>query len=477
MNAFLTTNLSIRVLTIWASTRSTYDVKEKLNKYCSHKLQMSVVDQATRREADQSPTPPGTQPANGRRTPNAANQANHGGNRTGFKKTNNGRFIGNNKTSFKGETAGLNGAVFQLQDESKDPTQFNRTIEAIERYSNKTFDLDLSVLFDKMELPEVEKPVKPTGDEVDNVDVDIYREKVKLYAKEEKSMVKTMRALYAIVWGQCSQNVVTKLNQCKDEKTWRTNGDCAKLLQTIKEIVLKYDQQKNEYLTLFRQVRYFMTYRQREQQDLHRYFEVFQLMTDTIDHLGGSFVHPGYVTKLKDDDEVSDADRESMDDEDSREYDDKAKDRFLALTFLSGARTDQYGDLLIELENDSLKGYDNFPCTVVEAYHMLANYATKRRNYVPHQKRQVKSNAVVFLQNGVEPNGSPVPGTDGIIHAHIKCYACKKQGHYSNKCPHSMLQHFAPASPDDVSEWAGSDKKDNVDEERGSLGFGLLSFV
>ena len=367
--------------------------------------------------------------------------------------------------------------MFQLQDKSKDPTQFNRTIEAIERYSNKTFDLDLSVLFDKMQLPEVEKPVKPSGDEIDNVDFDIYREKVKLYAKEEKSMVKTMRALYAIVWGQCSQNVVTKLNQCKDEKIWRTNGDCAKLLQTIKEIVLKYGQQKNEYLTLFRQVRYFMTYRQREQQDLHRYFEVFQLMTDTIDHLGGSFVHPGYVTKLKDDDEVSDADRESMNDEDNQDYNDRAKDRFLALAFLSGARNDQYSDLLVDLENDSLKGYDNFPCTVVEAYHMLANYATKRKNYVPHQKRQVKSNAVGFLQNGVEPNGSPVPGIDGVTHGHIKCYACKKHGHYSNKCPHSMLQHFAPASPDDdVSGWSGSDKKNDVDEECGSLGFGFAQY-
>jgi len=327
-----------------------------------------------------------------------------------------------------------------------------------------------------MQLLTVEKPVKPQGDKIDDVDLDIYREKVKLYAKEEKSMVKTMRALYAIVWGQCSQNVVTKLNQCKDEKVWRTNGNCAKLLQTIKEIVMKYDQQKNEYLTLFRQVWYFMIYRQREQQDLHQYFEVFQLMTETIDHLGGTFVHPGYVSKLIEEDEVDEEDKDDMNEEEVQSYEDKAKNRFLALTFLSGARSEQYGDLLIELENDSLKGYDNFPSTVVEAYHMMANYATKRKIFVPNQKRLAKPNAVGFLQDGVGTTSNAVPGRDGIVHAHIKCYACKKHEHYSNKCPHSMLQHHAPASLHDVSGDARSEKENDVNDEPGSLGFGFMQW-
>jgi len=140
------------------------------------------------------------------------------------------------KKVFKGETAGLNGVVFQLQDESKDPTQFNWTMEAIERYSNKTFDIDLSVLFDKLQMPVLNKPIKPEVGKADEVDIDIYKEKVKMFAKEEKGLHKTMRALYAIVWGQCSQNVETKLNQYKEEKEWRMSGDCASLIQTVKRL-------------------------------------------------------------------------------------------------------------------------------------------------------------------------------------------------------------------------------------------------
>ena len=30
---------------------------------------------------------------------------------------------------------------------------------------------------------------------------------------------------------------------------------------------------------------------------------------------------------------------------------------------------------------------------------------------------------------------SPVPGTDGVTHGSIKCYACQKMGHYAGQCP------------------------------------------
>ena len=209
--------------------------KKEKQEIRDHKIKMSVVDQNNNNERDSTRNPSRTPPASGsRRVPNEFRRANTGRRSEGRR-----GFVGGagGRSAFKEETSSLNGAVFQLQDES----QFNRTVEAIERYSNKTFDIDLSIFFDKMEMPALSKPVKPEGADVDDVDLDIYREKVKLYAKEEKSMHKTMRALYAIIWGQCLQNVITKLNQYKEEKTWRTQGDCAKLIKAVKEIVMKYD--------------------------------------------------------------------------------------------------------------------------------------------------------------------------------------------------------------------------------------------
>ena len=52
------------------------------------------------------------------------------------------------KMKFKGETTDMNGHVFQTIEESKDPSQYMKTLDALERYSNKTYDLDLSSVFD-----------------------------------------------------------------------------------------------------------------------------------------------------------------------------------------------------------------------------------------------------------------------------------------------------------------------------------------
>jgi len=192
-------------------------------------------------------------------------------------------------------------------------------------------------------------------------------------------------------------------------------------------------------------------------------------MAETIDHLGGTFVQPGFVKKLMEDDEIDELKR--IEPEVLEFYGEKAKLRFMALAFLSGARHDTYGDLLTELENDSLKGYDIFPSTVVEAYHMMANYTVKRRQHGFQGKRYMKTPAVGFLQEGSTNGKKAVPGTDGLIHAHIKCFACQKQGHYSNKCPHSMLQHGEPAS----LKGGDANSESHEDEEvSGSLGFGFM---
>ena len=65
---------------------------------------------------------------------------------------------------FSGETTEMNGQLFQSVEESKDATQYVKTLEALERYAFKTYTVDLSSLFqrDGPETPELEIPKKPS---------------------------------------------------------------------------------------------------------------------------------------------------------------------------------------------------------------------------------------------------------------------------------------------------------------------------
>ena len=106
-----------------------------------------------------------SQTNNGRggRTGSGRGNGNHNGGRgrgRGGRGNNSNNRSANNSTTFRGETKEMNGNVFQCHEEARDPTQFNRTLEALERYANKTYASaqDLQKLFDKMKNPTVEQP-------------------------------------------------------------------------------------------------------------------------------------------------------------------------------------------------------------------------------------------------------------------------------------------------------------------------------
>ena len=52
----------------------------------------------------------------------------------------------------------------------------------------------------------------------------------------------------------------------------------------------------------------------------------------------------------------------------------KSKEAVLAMMFLTGVDKTQYGNLLLELENNNLKGNNEYPTTLTEAYHLLINW-------------------------------------------------------------------------------------------------------
>ena len=67
-------------------------------------------------------------------------------------------------STFKGETSDMNGKVFQLLSEQPKRNQFEDTLEALQRYADKTYPLDsvfLLPLFKDLTRPVVKQPSKP----------------------------------------------------------------------------------------------------------------------------------------------------------------------------------------------------------------------------------------------------------------------------------------------------------------------------
>ena len=71
--------------------------------------------------------------------------------------------------NFSGETTEMNIHLFQTIDESKDATQYTKTVEALEWFAFKTYKVDLSSIFQRenSEFSELDIPTKPTGKEIE----------------------------------------------------------------------------------------------------------------------------------------------------------------------------------------------------------------------------------------------------------------------------------------------------------------------
>jgi len=154
-------------------------------------------------------------------TPDAARSNNQAVNKRRNRFTSNNKRTGrmsykNNNGKFKGETADMDANVFQLQEESQDPTQYKKTKDALERYACKTYTSDTGTLFEKeMLLPTIVKPMKPVS-VADEVDIEVYVQEKKYFSKELRTLSKELRAFFSVIYGQCSQNVRTKL-QCFED--------------------------------------------------------------------------------------------------------------------------------------------------------------------------------------------------------------------------------------------------------------------
>ena len=107
------------------------------------------------------------------------------------------------KVKFKGETEGMNDFIFETSEEAKDPTMFVKTIEALERYSYKTYTSDLSPVFYQPvgSMPILTKPAKPSAS-ADEYDKEEYSIKIKAHHANSKTLQVELKALWSVIWGQ-----------------------------------------------------------------------------------------------------------------------------------------------------------------------------------------------------------------------------------------------------------------------------------
>ncbi len=160
------------------------------------------------------------------------------------------------------------------------------------------------------------------------------------------------------------------------------------------------------------------------------YVEHFKALIGVVKTYRGAYgCKPGLVVTQLIVKGVSPQDVDTADQEEIVKAEVLCRECYLSCMLLRGADNGWYFQLKVDLSNNTTKGTDNFPKTIVETMHLLTNYMAP-----PRLQRACNPDGkgLAFVQGeGGAPCG---PKRDSANKGEINCWHCGGP-HYKNECP------------------------------------------
>ncbi len=305
----------------------------------------------------------------------------------------------------QGRSKDLEGYTYTITA-NKGGIQFTRTTDEIARYAGEKYHVIGAYVRMAVLTMTVQTPTRPSivpgtatpavaavggapavqavAAAPDPIDQAIFNEEIRQYVKEKAAIVAAMKALYSVVWGQCSETLRSKLKGNADFTTISTNADSLELLKAIRSEMTGF--QKRQYLA--HSVHSIMKEFYQLSQDKHRtnqeYYDEFNNLVAAVDECGAMIAgHPNMYDDVIEE-IATDATNPTQDER--LEATTTAKERYLAVAFLLGSDKARYGIMVEEIENEYLRNRDentkvgSYPLTVSGAYEYLENYKKNPKN-------------------------------------------------------------------------------------------------
>lgn len=326
---------------------------------------------------------------------------------------------------FKGLNEKLSGFTFDYGG-TGNQDEYAKTIKAIINHIGQEFTnpRDIQTTLEDAVLYSIPMPKEPANygtDKVNKTESLMFEKKVARYIIREDTLQDNLAKTFSLIWGQCTDNLKAKLESITDWKTIHHEKDALRLIQEVKNIIYKFEDQSYPMHSLFRANETVYLIKQKDDESNVKYYERFCNMVEAAEQYGASFgVDKACYTTDEDYKDLPGSEKTKESEIAAAQA--RTRERYLAYIFVYRLDYNRYQGMKKDLMNDCTKGKDNYPSTVLDAYNLIVNYKYDRK---PKIQSGSETEGLSFNQNEDNRRNR---------YKDVTCCNCGEKGHIAPNC-------------------------------------------
>jgi hypothetical protein len=379
-------------------------------------------------------------------------------------------FTGIKHVKIEGASTDLKGHVFDIMpSKTKQIDGYSSTLDHIKTYVGTNMDplvlesiedLTIKTLTEPMPIEQEDGLVTP-------IDMKKWEKCFQRYLSREELCDTALKKVFAIVWGQCSDAMQTRIPEDKSYNTVQKTKDGIGLIKIIKSISFNYRAHQEPVVALDAVKYELYKLTQEKHQTVQEYYDTFKNMVNVNAELGAKI--GGNLGLLEILAMEAGTTVESLTSAETAEYSTRGKGRYLAIQMLMSSDRNQFGGLIEDLPNDYLTKNNKYPQTMGECFTLLNRWSRNPRN-VPGAI--TPNNFGMAFVHDDDENGDTL-----VTNGEAVCTRCGRNNHTVEQCRaryhHDGTVLFMEEYDDDVNHDSYSDNDDTLDDDFDGLVFNM----
>ena len=239
---------------------------------------------------------------------------------------------------------------------------FTKTTKEVAEYAGRKlkYSADIRKAIEDLETPIIAEPTDPALPAT-MTQRRIWEKGVDEHMRRLSMLRQDLETMYSVILGQCTDAMRARLESEGTFVQVARDSDAVELLKLIRGIAFNFQSQKYETLSVHEAVSHLVKLHQGKYTTCQGYLEHFNNAKDVLDHCGGTITaHPGLVASelVIMGTTIDVATREQV-----LAATAMSQEKYMAVMFIMGADRERYSELIIDLENDFLKGNNEYTCT------------------------------------------------------------------------------------------------------------------